>query len=69
MLIELKNIPAEVKRGLREWTRVWFERAAAAGFIPVPYHPDPAMLTRLRQYFHAGLEPDEAVHACFVQMH
>ena len=47
----------------------WCERAAAQGFIRLPYHPEPPMLKHLIDCFRAGIDADDAVDACFAQKH
>jgi hypothetical protein len=52
-----------------EWTRTWYEMALAAKFVSHPYQADNEVVTRLRQYYRAGLTPEEALHAYFKIKH
>jgi hypothetical protein len=52
-----------------EWTQAWYEEAVSANFIHHPYQADAEFMTRLHQYFRAGLTPAEAVQACFGVKH
>jgi hypothetical protein len=52
-----------------EWTQAWYEEAVAASFIRHPYEADADVLTRLHQYFRAGLTPLEAAQAMFGVKH
>jgi hypothetical protein len=56
-------------RELVEWTQTWYEEAVAGHFVRHPYEADSATLTRLHQYFRAGLTPAEAAQACFGVKH
>jgi hypothetical protein len=57
------------EEALDRWTRAWYDEAVEAEFIRPPYHPDPATLLRLRDYFNACLSPAEAALACFGHRH
>jgi hypothetical protein len=52
-----------------EWTKAWYEQAVEANFVSPPYQADQDTLTRLHQYYRAGLTPDEAIQACFGPKH
>jgi hypothetical protein len=54
---------------LIEWTQTWYEKAVAAKFVSHPYQADNEVVTRLRQYYRAGLTPEEALHAYFGVKH
>jgi hypothetical protein len=69
MPIEPSFISDAQEQGLFAWTQRWCERAAALGFISLPYHPEPQILKHLIDYFRAGVDADDAVDACFGQKH
>jgi hypothetical protein len=48
-----------------DWTHAWYEQALAAKLISYPYQADNAVVTRLRQYYRAGLTPAQAIDAYF----
>ena len=69
MLDEPESITLEYARELKVWTCAWFDEAIAANLMRPPYHPDSAIIKRVLGYFHAGLSPAEAAHACFGRRH
>jgi hypothetical protein len=56
-------------RKIIEWTKAWYEQAVCANFISRLYYPDREVVTRLREYYRAGLTPAEAIQACFGVSH
>jgi hypothetical protein len=69
MFDEPNDISPLYAQTLKQWTRAWFDEAVEAEFIRPPYHPDTAAISRLRDYFHAGLSPAEAAQAYFGYKH
>ena len=56
-------------RKIIEWAKAWYEQAVCANLIRYPYYHDCEVVTRLREYYRAGLTPAEAIQACFGVSH
>jgi hypothetical protein len=52
-----------------EWTKAWYEQALAANLVSFPFQADNDVVTRLHQYYRAGLTPSEAIEASFGVKH
>ena len=52
-----------------DWTKAWYAEAVASNFISHPYRAEQEVVTRLHQYYRAGLTPAEATEACFGVKH
>jgi hypothetical protein len=59
------SIAYDDQQKIVEWTKAWYEQALAANHVSFPYQADNDVVSRLHQYYRAGLTPMEAIQACF----
>jgi hypothetical protein len=66
---ESKLLPVDDQLELQSWTTAWYNQVVKAGYVRPPFQPDDATVSRLCDYFGAGLSPTEAAQALFCQKH